>query len=52
MLKLQRFHQGALSVDDYFKQLDTLLIRVNMDESDEAKIASSSKVMNIDPILK
>ncbi|XP_068493476.1 uncharacterized protein [Phaseolus vulgaris] len=39
MLKLQRFHQGALSVDDYFKQLDTLLIRVNMDESEEAKIA-------------
>jgi len=26
-------------VDDYFKQLDTLLIRVNMDESEEAKIA-------------
>ncbi|XP_068489409.1 uncharacterized protein [Phaseolus vulgaris] len=39
MLKLQRFHQGALSVDDYFKQLDTLLIRLNMDESEEAKIA-------------
>ena len=39
MLKLQRFHQGALIVDDYFKQLDTLLIRVNMDESEEAKIA-------------
>ena len=27
-------------MDDYFKQLDTLLIRVNMDESEEAKIAS------------
>ena len=39
LLKLQRFHQGMLSVDDHFKQLDTLLIRVNMDESEEAKIA-------------
>ena len=39
MLKLQWFHQGTLCVDDYFKQLDTLLIRVNMDESEEAKIA-------------
>ena len=39
MLKLQRFHQGTLSVDDYFKQLDTFLIRINMDESEEAKIA-------------
>ena len=39
MLKLQRFHQDTLSVDDYFKQLDTLLIRINMDESEEAKIA-------------
>ena len=39
MLKLQQFHQGVLSVDDYFKQLDTPLIRVNMDESEEAKIA-------------
>ena len=26
-------------MDDYFKQLDTLLIRVHMDESEEAKIA-------------
>jgi len=39
LLKLQQFHQGTLGVDDYFKQLDTLLIRVNMDESEEAEIA-------------
>ena len=26
-------------MDDYFKKLDTLLIRVHMDESEEAKIA-------------
>ena len=39
LLKLQRFHQGTLSVDDSFKELDTLLIKVNMDESEEAKMA-------------
>jgi len=39
LLKLQRLHQGTLSVDDYFKELDTLLIKVDMHESDEAKMA-------------
>jgi len=39
LLKLQRFHQGTLSVDDYFKELDTLLIKVDMNESEEAKMA-------------
>jgi len=38
LLKLQRFHQGTLSVDDYFKELDTVLIKVDMNESDEAKM--------------
>ena len=28
LLKLQRLHQGTLSVDAYFKELDTLLIKV------------------------
>jgi len=37
-LKLQRLHQGTLSVDDYFKELDMLLIKVDMHESDEAKM--------------
>ena len=32
-------HQGMLSVDDYFKELDTLLIKVDMHESDDAKMA-------------
>ena len=40
MLKLQRFQQGTLSVDAYFKELETLLLKVDMDESEEAKIAS------------
>ena len=39
LLKLQRFHQGTLSVNDYFEELDTLLIKVDMNESDEAKMA-------------
>jgi len=39
LLKLQRLHQGTLSVDNYFKELDTLLIKVDMHESDEAKMA-------------
>jgi len=39
LLKLQRLHQGTLSVDDYFKELDMFLIKVDMHESDEAKMA-------------
>jgi len=39
LLKLQRFQQSTLSVDAYFKELETLLLKVNMDESEEAMIA-------------
>ena len=39
LLKLQRFQQGMLSVDAYFKELETLLLKVDMDDSEEAKIA-------------
>jgi len=39
MLKLQRFQQGTLSVDAYFKELETLLLKVNLKESEEALIA-------------
>ncbi|XP_068486659.1 uncharacterized protein [Phaseolus vulgaris] len=39
MLKLQRFQQGTLSVDAYFKELETLLLKVNLKESEEAMIA-------------
>ena len=39
MLKLQRFQQGTLSVDAYFKELETLLLKVNLRDSEEALIA-------------
>jgi len=39
LLKLQRLHQGTLSVDAYFKELDTLLIRIDMHENEKAKMA-------------
>ncbi|XP_068486670.1 uncharacterized protein [Phaseolus vulgaris] len=39
MLKLQLFQQGTLSVDAYFKELETLLLQVNLKESEEAMIA-------------
>ena len=39
LLKLQRLHQGMLSVDADFKELDTLLIRIDMHENEEAKMA-------------
>jgi len=39
LLKLQRFHQGTLSVDAYFKELKTLLTNIKMHESEESKMA-------------
>jgi len=39
LLKLQRFHQGTLSVDAYFKELETMLINIDMHESEESKMA-------------
>ena len=39
MLKLQWFQQGTLSVDAYFKELESLLLKVNLKESEEAMIA-------------
>ena len=38
LLKLQRFHQGPRSVDEYFKDLEVTLIKINMRESQESKI--------------
>ena len=38
LLRLQRFQQGTLSVDAYFKELETLLLKVNMEKSEEAMI--------------
>jgi len=39
LLKLQRLHQGTQSVDAYFKELETILIRIDMHESEESKMA-------------
>jgi len=39
LLKLQRLHKGTLSVDAYFKELETLLIKIDMHENEEAKMA-------------
>jgi len=39
LLKLQRFHQGTLSVDAYFKELEMMLIKIDMHESEESKMA-------------
>jgi len=39
LLRLQRLHQGTLSVDAYFKELDTFLIKVDMHENEEAKMS-------------
>ncbi|XP_068498347.1 uncharacterized protein [Phaseolus vulgaris] len=39
MLKLQQFQQGTLSVDAYFKELETLLLKVDLRKSEEALIA-------------
>ena len=39
LLKLQRLQQGPISVNDYFKDLETTLTQIDMHESDESKIA-------------
>ncbi|XP_068486692.1 uncharacterized protein [Phaseolus vulgaris] len=38
LLKLQRLHQGPRSMDEYFKDLEVTLIKINMHESEESKI--------------
>jgi len=37
-LKLQRLHQGPRTVDEYFKDLETTLTKINMHDSEESKI--------------
>jgi len=39
LLKLQRLQQGPGSVDEYFKDLETTLTKVNMHENEESKMA-------------
>jgi len=39
LLKLQRLHQGSRTVDEYFKDLETTLTKINMHDSEKSKIA-------------
>ena len=39
LLKLQWLHQGPRMVDEYFKELETTLARINMHDNEESKIA-------------
>ena len=39
LLKLQRLHQGPRMVDEYFKDLETTLTKMNMHDNEESKIA-------------
>jgi len=40
LLKLQRLHQGPRTVDEYFKDLETTLTKINMHDSQESKITT------------
>jgi len=39
LLKLQRLHQGPRTIDEYFKDLETTLTKINMHDNEESKIA-------------
>jgi len=39
LLKLQPLHQGSRSADNYFKDLEVTLTKINMHDSEESKIA-------------
>ena len=39
LLRLQQLYQGTLSADAYFKELETLLTKVDMHESEKSKMA-------------
>jgi len=38
LLKLQRLQQGPRIVDDYYKDLETTLTKIDMHENEESKI--------------
>jgi len=38
LLKLQQLHQGPWTVDEYLKDLETTLTKINMHDSEESKI--------------
>jgi len=39
LLKLQRLHQGPMSLDEYFKDLELTLTKINMHKNEESKTA-------------
>ena len=39
MLTLQRFQHGTLNVDEYYKELETLVLKIELEESEEAVIS-------------
>jgi len=39
LLKPQRLYQGSRTVDEYFKDLETTLTKINMHDNEESKIA-------------
>jgi len=39
LLKLQQLQQGPKSVDEYFKDLETTLTKIDMHDSEESKMA-------------
>jgi len=39
LLKLQRLHQGPKTVDEYFKDLETTLTKINTHDNEKLKIA-------------
>jgi len=38
LLKLQRLHQGSRSVNEYFKDIEVTLTKIDLHESEESKI--------------
>jgi len=38
LLKFQRLHQGHRTVDEYFKDFETTLVRLNMHDNEKSKI--------------
>jgi len=38
LLKLQQLHQGPMSVDEYFKDLEVTLTKINRHETEESKL--------------
>ena len=46
--KLQSFTQGSQSMEDYYKEIEIAIIRVNVEEDREATMARFLNVLNRD----